>query len=47
MIFFSLYFCFSEDSSPRRDNNNRKWVRSMTRRIRDFMYSANNVDPSN
>jgi hypothetical protein len=39
-------FLFLEETSPRRDNNNRKWVRSMTRRIRDFMNSANNGDPS-
>ncbi len=39
-------FLFLEEISPRRDNNNRKWVRSMTRRIRDFMNSANNGDPS-
>lgn len=31
----------SEDTSPRRDNSNRRWVRQMTRRIRDFMTSAN------
>lgn len=32
-----------EDSSPRRDSNNtnRKWVRQMTRRIRDFMTNTN------
>jgi hypothetical protein len=31
-----------EDSSPRRDNNQRKWMRQMTRRIRDFMTNTNN-----
>ena len=30
----------TEDTSPRRDTN-RKWVRQMTRRIRDFMTNTN------
>ncbi len=34
----------SEDTSPRRDNSNRRWVRQMTRRIRDFMTNTNTND---
>jgi hypothetical protein len=30
----------NDDPSPRRDGN-RKWVRQMTRRIRDFMTNTN------
>lgn len=36
-----------DDISPRRDNSNRRWVRQMTRRIRDFMTNTNtNEDQS-
>ena len=36
----------SEDTSPRRDTN-RKWVRQMTRKIRDFMTNNNSAEISN
>lgn len=30
-----------DNTSPRRDNSNRKWVRQMTKRLKDFMTNTN------
>lgn len=35
-----------DNMSPRRDNSNRKWVRQMTKRLKDFMTSTNTSDIS-
>jgi hypothetical protein len=46
MLFFlnAKKNILGEDSSPRRDNSNRRWVRQMTRRIRDFMTNTSTTD---
>ncbi len=38
-----------DNTSPRRDNSNRKWVRQMTKRLKDFMTSTtyNNINSEN